>query len=294
MNRWFGYAGAIAAAGLVAAGSATLGQAPEFSPAGAWDLQQGAESCTLIRDFGSDGQALQLRIESFGRTTPYQIVLTGDGLPIREQKAELVEAGFGGADAARSSLGVIGKIGRKGIIAFPGSAFRATNMIGWLYLGAPATLGIPVDRGAETLYFDTVDMDPVTLQLGPMSREFARLDECVRLLEDQWAANAAGGAVPASAPELIDPNQSNWRTKYPQNLLLNRVSGLAHIRMTIDEKGRARDCVVQASTWAKRFGEDACANFEKWRRFEPATDASGKPVPALYRISVVYAIYNWG
>lgn len=263
-------------------------------PAGAWELQQAEESCSLVRHFGGDDRKLRLRIQSFGQTTPYNVVLVGDELPLRNQSSEAVQVGFGGQKAIETTVGLVGKAADgQAMLIFTANPPRPVSLLGWLYMGTKIKIRTTVDPAAETLYIDAEDMEPATLPLGPMETEYARLDACVQTLTDRWALAASGDAKPVSAPYLAVKSESNWRTKYPENMLLNRLSGLVEMRMTIDEKGRAHDCLVQASIWSKRFGEDACANFERWRQFEPARDAAGKPVRALYRAAVIYSIYDW-
>ena len=133
----------------------------------------------------------------------------------------------------------------------------------------------------------------MNLRLGDMTGEYDRLDACVEALEAKWSAAASGGTEPAKGPELLHPGEANWHMKYPNVLLLNLISGVAELRMTVDEKGRARDCVVQVSTWAPQFGEDSCAALKSVARFEPARDARGNPVKALFRTSLMFINYKW-
>ncbi|MBO9498886.1 MAG: energy transducer TonB [Novosphingobium sp.] len=283
---------------LAAAGSAAFAQSPDLLPTGPWELNQAAESCYITRDFTGGGRSFRLRIQSYGEETPYHVALIGDGVPVRNQRSEAVKFRFGPIDDDGTALGLLGQAadGRP-MITVAGYPARPTNLIGWIYTGAErfVRFGEPVEADAETLAVETEGMDPVTLRIAPMAAELDLLDDCTRTLEQKWQAAATGGSAdqPVSAPQLLNPQDTNWHTKYPENLLLNRISGLVDIRMTVDAQGRAHDCVVQSSLWAKQLGEVACANFERWRHFEPAKDAAGKPVAALYRTSILYAIYAW-
>jgi protein TonB len=92
---------------------------------------------------------------------------------------------------------------------------------------------------------------------------------------------------------MQDAAEVSWHMKYPEDLLLNRVSGLVELRMTVDAKGRAHDCVVQASTWASRFGEQSCEHLQEIARFDPAPDAQGNPVSGYFHATALLAIYKW-
>lgn len=281
-----------AAMTLASAGSAAPVEAPKLTPTGSWNLHRTTEGCYLVRSFGDGARQIQMFIQSYGRATPYVIGLRGSGLPLRDQRSEAVQIGFGGPKEAKTVLGVVGKADGEPAIVIAGYLPRPTNILGWLYYGTRIDLSVPVDPAARTLYVDSVDMEPITLELGSMEAEYTRLDECARTLEGEWMRAASGDVRPASEPKLLEGKQANWRTKYPENLLLNRISGLVQMRMTIDEDGRARDCKVQASIWAKRFGEAACAKLQLWGRFEPARDTNGKAIPALYRTAVIFAVYD--
>jgi TonB family protein len=284
--------GAAIALLVLATGPAAWAQSPGLAPVGSWELQQDEESCSLVRSFGGEARELQLRIQSFGLNTPYHIVLTGDGLPLRDWRSEVVRIGFGGSEAADDILGLVGKPDGKPMIVVPGASPRPPNLLYRIITGTLVRLPAHIDPTAEVFYLDMEDMEPVTLQLGPMQMEFARLNGCLQTLADKWAAPVSGDRRPASEPELLNPDENDWRKKYPQNLLLNRISGLVELRMTVGENGRARDCVVQASIWHSRFGETACADFEKWARFKPASDASGNPIASPYRTAAIFAIYD--
>lgn len=304
MKRWLKIVAGVGGAAMLAAGGEALAQSSGLQPIGSWDLQQAAESCYIVRDFheeqfSGNGQTFRLRIQSYGEDTPYHISLVGDGVPIRDQRAEAVQLDFGLTlrENSEAAVGLLGKAANGQpmlmITAFPQ---REVNLVGWLYDGSGMStqLGGIVVPEAEKLYIDLPNMEPVTLPIGPMKDQYARLDECARTLERKWQIAVEGPQRAVTPPQLLNGKEANWIVNYPEAMSFNRISGLVEMRMTIDEQGRAHDCVVQSSLWNKSFGKDACTNFERWRKFEPAKDIYGKPVRALFRTAVIYAIYDWG
>jgi hypothetical protein len=291
----FGRSVAVIAAGAVGLALSHPGtaQAPA-TPADRWKLGQAAENCYLTRSFGSGAQKMDVFVQSFGAATPYHVILRGPGLPLRPQRAEFAQISFGG-DPQHDTFALIGKSGEIPMAVFAASLPRPSMMTATIYNYTRFKAGIvvPVDGSAETLSFDTEDMEPLTLQLGPMAGEYERLDACAQGLEDKWKRAASPGATPVKAPELLHANETVWHMKYPENLLLNRISGLVELRMTVDAKGHARDCVVQMATWASRFGEDSCSALEQTARFQPATDSNGNPVSALFRTGAIFVIHDW-
>jgi TonB family protein len=130
-------------------------------------------------------------------------------------------------------------------------------------------------------------------QLGPMSPHYDQLDDCSRSLFDRWRTAAETEGRPATPVRVIDPEGVTARFRPPDPLLDKRVSGLVQLRMTVSAEGHAHDCVVQVSTGSPQFGEKACHAYTQYARFEPARDAAGTPVPALFRQSLILMIYHW-
>jgi hypothetical protein len=284
----------VAAIAFALAGTATA-QMPAAVPLDRWDLRQTPESCYLTRSFTNGPEQVELRIESFGPTSPYHFVLIGSGLPIGKQSSMLARVGFGGEGAAKNIVVLAGPSGRLPAIVMMAALSRPTAVLGWFYSytkNAGDWLA-QVDPSAEELFIDFPDMLPLTLPLGPMSDEYSRLDGCAKAMADKWSAAISGTNPPATGPRLQEPHWLNTRVKYPDNLLLNRVNGLVELRMRVDPDGRARDCVVQKAIWAAQFGEDSCRAMEEWARFEPARDSSGDPVSASFRVAAPYIIFNW-
>jgi hypothetical protein len=276
-------------AGLLAIALGT----PAAAQADPWSLSQSAESCYIARNFPVGNGTIALTIQSFGTATPVHFIISGQGLPRLPERALAAKIGFGGEEQAAQSLALFGKAGDTPMIVFASAVHKVSHM-GWYYQG---TTGPPffakIDPAAEVLYFSATGMEPLTLPIGPMQAEYSRLESCAQALENKWSAAASADATPATAPKLIDAQETSWHIKYPEPLLLHRVSGLVELRMTVDASGRAHDCVVQRATWAPRFGDDACWIFLNRSHFEPARDAAGTAVPALFRTSLSFVIFNW-
>ena len=279
--------------GLAAAGGAWAQSPP--APSDHWDLRRAGESCYLTRSFANGPDSLELRIQSFGSDTPYHFALIGNGLPIRKDRAILAHVGFGGEAAAEDMIALAGASGKLPEIVLAISQSHQTNMLGWYYsyIKTDAKLVGSFDSQAEELYVDFADTPPIRLALGPMQAEYTRLDDCAReIVGELRAANSPGG-YPALPPRMLEVPTVNRRVKYPDNLILNRISGLVEMRMTVDETGKVKGCVPQITVWVAQFGSDACHEMERWARVEPAHDDHDKPVSTMYRTAAMYVIYNW-
>ena len=279
----------------LAALTAALRAPPAAAQGDAWTLRQNAESCYLERTFGSGTGKTQLFIQSFGPTSPYHFVLSGANLPTDKDRARPARVGFGGEDAAKDSVALVGSAAGQPMVLLTVAPQRPLSLFRWLYMYSPVKNDflVPLNTEAQTLFVDFPDRDPITLPLGAMTSEYAALDTCAEKVAEKWSRAASSGGEPAIPPQLLRGKETLWHVSYPPNLLLNRINGLVELRMTVDEKGRVRDCAVQLATWVRQFGDDACRKFKSEARFEPAKNAAGEPVPALFRTAVMYIIYNW-
>ena len=281
--------GALFAAVLLLASPAS---ARQLSPVDDWQLTENVEDCRLARAFGEGEERTMLQIQSYGPQTPYQIVARGSVFPIRDSRAILLDVGFGGDDA-QEVIGVLGKSAERPLLRFALAPPRPTHIFArfYSYRATSAKLAAELQPSAEELVLGMTDMEPVAFALGPMSEHFARLDECVAGLA------AKRGEVPgdqvAQPPRLIEGEELAWRIKYPENLLLNRISGMVYFRSTVGADGRARECTVQAPNWGSRFEKDTCRALERWARFEPARDDQAAPVASPFASAVFFIIYNW-
>jgi hypothetical protein len=268
--------------------------AAQTAPTDPWTLGQEAEYCYLSRTVGAGAHKANVLIQAFGSSSPYHIVIRSADLPSRPQRAEVAKISFGGSLEPEDTFVILGKWSNVATAVFAASPHQV-RMNGQIYLyqSTDARLSTPIDPSGEVLSIEAPDMAPLSLQLGTMANEYVRLDACVEKLEAKWRTAASTRAVLAKDPELLHPGEANWHMKYPNVLLLNLISGIAEVRMTVDEKGRARDCVVQVSTWAPQFGADSCSALKSIARFDPAKDSQGNPVKALFRTSIIFVNYKW-
>jgi len=297
LRRVIGYFAVLAAgAALAALPHAGAAQGAAAAAANPWALRQNAESCYLERSFGAGATKADLIIQSFGASTPYHVLVRSPLLPLRPERAASAQVGFAGAKSAEEALVLLGKSGDAPMMVFA-AARRASqsNFLGWLYEGTRthATQVVLIQPSDRELSISLAGSGAIDLDLGTMADEYDRLDACADAIEHKWAQAAAGSGAPVDAPKKSPETFSNWQVKYPPNLLLARISGLVELRLTIDPSGRAKDCVVQMATWSPGFGEHACSDLKEYGRFEPAHDAQGKPVSALFRTGVMYMIYDW-
>jgi hypothetical protein len=203
--RWI--IGALSVA--VLAGSFHWAAAQTPAAADSWDLKQTPESCYLIRGFATVAGNVDVRIQAFGPTTPYHVILHGHGLPIRSNRAEIGAIAFGDEATAKQTIAFVGNANELPMVVIPASLPRPhpLNMMAYWFqsIGPYPQLMVAIEPAAEQLFVNFPDSAPLRLELGPMAGEYTRLDDCAQALSDSWSGTASGEARPVSAPQLLDP-----------------------------------------------------------------------------------------
>lgn len=76
----------------------------------------------------------------------------------------------------------------------------------------------------------------------------------------------------------------SWVTDkiYPKEALRYGHEGVAEFTVTVNESGRAEDCVITKSSGWPELDEATCKEFTARVRFKPATDSSGTPIKSKY------------
>lgn len=69
----------------------------------------------------------------------------------------------------------------------------------------------------------------------------------------------------------------------PETELFLGQSGQTLLSVIVSTDGRARDCRVERSSGYARIDEQACRVMERYARFDPALNAAGEPVEAVFR-----------
>lgn len=98
-------------------------------------------------------------------------------------------------------------------------------------------------------------------------------------------------SMPATMPTARD-GQKPWVTMddYPKAALNERREGEVNTRLTIGPEGRVRYCQVISSSGYKDLDNSACEMLLNRGDFNPAVDASGKPVEGIFVQRVVWKL----
>ena len=100
--------------------------------------------------------------------------------------------------------------------------------------------------------------------------------------------------LPVLLASLATPARAGtaWRTTsdYPAAALREGRQGTSWFTVEVNEEGRAETCVITRSSGWKDLDDAACENIRRRARFNPATDANGKPVRSTFASKVHWVI----
>jgi hypothetical protein len=284
----------LAMLGAIAALASTpaQGQSRQLDPVDEWSVEQEDEYCGLSRTFGSAAAPVTLFIYSYGPIGGYRITLEGENLPRNSNKARIGSVAFGDhADLQEINI-IVGRRGDSGTINFLSYRADPGFRFGYIWSGErEVPLGMGFDPGATRLTFDTAEMDPVTLLLGPLDDALAQLRSCESALLESWDYD-----LPTEEPATPAAIDNGWDVvraiRRPPAMLINRSSQIVQVRLVIDEAGEVEDCVLQSPNWRARDARGVCRAFADLGEYSPARNSEGEPVPSLLRGYYLMLVYD--
>lgn len=124
----------------------------------------------------------------------------------------------------------------------------------------------------------------LTARLPGLVKVFGALRKCEDALAMKWGKPRTW-ATPAI--EKTDVRSLIVSDDYPAKLIEQGIDGSASVLLRLDETGKVVGCFGHEVEGSKIFAALVCAVAMKRGRFEPARDASGKPVASYYMTPTV-------
>jgi TonB family protein len=251
----------LAATGLIAAQPAST----QLAPHGKWSVDYGENLCTLMRSFGPRGEVtLALRPMTGGSQVKLAVVT--------DDRSQRIVTG-----KARLELGI-----------------DETRELDYYTMIAPKSaqrvLMIQADRKdlknldtADTLRVRAVEQPERRFAIEGMGEALVALDACERDLTKRWGGDPDAIAV---QPRPIDQGVWFRPDDYSDAALLQRDAAETAVRLNVDARGRASDCMVIAASGSKALDDQLCQVMLRRAKFEPAHDKAGAAVPSVWSTSV--------
>jgi outer membrane biosynthesis protein TonB len=109
------------------------------------------------------------------------------------------------------------------------------------------------------------------------------LDTCNGDLRAHWNAGQAAAAQLTRRAATVTPLfRLISNSDYPQQALQEGEGGLSQIVLLVDEKGKAKDCMIEQTSGIASLDAMACGVFLRRAKFTPALDAAGKPTRDIF------------
>jgi TonB family protein len=275
---WLSLAGVIASPFAVQP-AAAKDAVEELAPISPWRVDWTQNTCLLRRIFGTDNDTVLLAFERFEPGDSFDLTVTGTRL----QKV------MGTRDYS---------------VAFePGGRVKnvALEETATMSDGAPSLLAgsltlAPLTAGDQQAQPVTPAMEAgitsvalsrrgrrIVLKSGPLAKPFAELRRCTDQLLQSWGLDVEQQRTLSRRPTPTG-NVHGWLSgaDYPMNALMAKEQAVITVRLMVGADGSVTGCEVLRSFAPPTFQDPTCRLLTRRARFEPALDASGKPVASHY------------
>jgi hypothetical protein len=274
-------------------------EARVLAPSSAWTLDFADERCSLIREFGEGDEKTRLQIDSYGTKFGYRVLISG-GLVQAATVAPVTEVRVGySPDAGERErfYAMAGTSGDDKAISFTQGFLPDPRTIdAALLVPAPTSeqqrtldrLASEFEGRVTNVTVQFARRKPLQLQTGNMAAPFAAMHKCVDDLIASWGFDPATHWARTRAPLLRPETVREVQRNYPAARAARGMGAFVPVRVSVDETGKATQCVVQVAVVDEDFKRTVCEGL--LGSYDPALDAEGKPVASFLHVSTIYQI----
>jgi hypothetical protein len=281
-------------------------QPVRLRPSSPWDVDYAANSCRLIRNFGTGKTLTKLAFES---STPADMDMMAIGEPIFSH-SDMVPARFLPTTSKNFDGKVVKTTDGAPAILWPGVEFLPDEAIadeaeqdhGKDHPGVRPpghSLAEQAVRKALHQSFASATSEleiqtswnrPVILETGSMGEAVRALDKCSEDSLKDW------GVDPKLEAQIVRPvfalNPTHWISSddYPLSLSMNGEESSVLIRLLIDAQGGITKCTAVTHYNEAEFNRITCDLVGRRAKFLPAQLADGTKVPSYYAQRVIFRI----
>lgn len=288
---------AVTAATALLAAPALATDRPVLEPNGAWVLDYGAESCSLVRSFGAGDTITKLQLTSYGTRLGQRILLVGAAVPRSRTPTGELHYTLTPEDIVRESVTIQGTAGDLPAVSFsvafapydPGEIDRNVTGSEWQQRNAEPSAPDPAFEATINglrVVFD--NGDGTEFRLGNMAKPLEALRTCVDDLLGSWGLDAAAQKTRTRNATPVPTTVQRVQSRYPDRMARSGRSAYVPVRVMVDAEGKATSCVIQEQGIDEEFTRATCSGL--MRAYRPALDAVGNPMASVFHTSVIYVI----
>jgi|GEM_PF-273496 len=256
-----------------------------LAPASRWNIDFADDSCGLSRTFGEGDDMVMLDLRQFGPQSGFDITVAGSSLKTR--KGALEYKFSPGMQSQQSQNHMMAKFGN----GFTGVVFSASltaNTDSSVTAAERASLQLSREKSLTGLSIERGFARRIHLDTGPLHLAMQVMRQCTLDLLSEWGLKADGNGQWAS---MAQPKNAMAFAKKVQEVFPRKVrgkSGIARIRLMVDEKGQPTSCHLQTPSEEQAFKDAACRQMLRYANFHPTLDSEGEAVPSYYITKVSY------
>lgn len=291
--------GAFIAVGFLSSGAvAAENESQTLEPSSNWALNHLGERCTLSRILGSGQEGTTIQISSFGSYSDFRIILFGGALPASNKPSSEVRYKLTADATERGKVDALnGTLGGAPLVSFE-AYFRAykperdskeSPIERRLTLSAqPEVPSLELEQQITALTVEFEDGTQLDLQLGSMAEPLGALRHCIDDLRKSWGLDPAQERTLTRYPVPNMRSVNRLQRNYPEEMIRAGASAYVPVRIMVNERGRAEECIVQSSSVHAEFQAAACSGLAT--QYSPALDESGQPVASVFPVGVVFLL----
>lgn len=270
-----------------------------LKPSSAWHVDYAEDRCRLARRFGEGDEMVYAFFERYGPTEYFRLSVAGKPVKTSIEKAD-ASIQFGPSEAEQKIMFFNGNLDKMPALIFASSVRVAPPT------AAEAAAATKSDKD-EWIEYASIDearqkaikyltvgkplRRPVTLETGSMRAPFVALDKCIDNLMTTWGIDTERHKT---LTRKVQPQQSpgTWVVSgdYPLNMLESGQPAIVEFRLSVGADGMPTACHIQSTTRPKAFDDAVCKSVMRRARFDPALDATAKPLASYYRNTVRFQI----
>jgi TonB family protein len=286
---------------MVPSGPVRAEEPIHLEPSTPWVVDYADDSCRLARTFGAGDEKVTLFLDQFQPEAGFYLILGGEPVRVRRDVLDVkVKFRFGPNELEQEDNANTGTLDSDPALLLTSShrlapLSDAEKEVRDADIKAGSRYKLPdisLAREAAVKYLQiTGTPKEIILETGPMDKALGVLGECAWDTVSDWGLNVEQQKSLTRGP-VAKGGSASWFSgnDYPANMARGNFQGTVFYRLIVDEAGRPKSCHVQRSTRPREFDETVCRVVMRRGKFEPALDASGKPVPSYWSQAITFRL----
>lgn len=277
----------------VAAAVAQTAQGAEtetVKPSSPWNIDYSENSCALRRTFGEGNKTVLLELRQFAPGDDFSVAVVSKGLAFRKSPPRVRFLPETESRTIKAPVFLKTDSGSSGV-SWSDTLFQIGNE----EMNAKARAYAPIPPRSDAEYKSREaavtglevanSFEPtIFVATGAMHQPMLAMRKCLSELLTQWGVDAeAHRTLSRIAWPVGEPKKSRQnKSLYPLTKISLFQSGSIKFRMMIGADGNPTSCHISLPSRNPASEQAACDEAMKIARFEPALDASGKPIASYF------------